>query len=107
MKVPQIRNTLLCVLTIMIGGPLMGAYFAWQTGELHSFAQLGSALQHGAFGGFMMALGWIFFRSPFAGKITELLSAAKTVEPDGTVTEQAAKLTISEPEPETKPEAKP
>ena len=102
MMIPQIKSTLLSIVTIMVGGPLMGAYFAWQTGELHNFNQLAVSLQHGAFGGVMMAIGWIFLRSPFAGRITELLATAKSTQPDGTVKEEAAKMTISEPEPEAK-----
>jgi hypothetical protein len=92
--IPQIRNTVACLLAILIGAPLLGAYFAWQTGEIHDFHDLGHALTHGLFGAVMMAIGWIFFRSPFGGRITELILSAKTAQGE----EKTTSLKISEPE---------
>ncbi len=97
MQIPQIKSTVKCVLIILIGSPIAGVYFAWQTGELHEWKQLPDALTHGGFAAVMLSIGWILFRSPYASKITELLQI--TPGPKGTAPTMT-KLTISEPIPE-------
>lgn len=97
MMIPQIRSAAVNILIIMIGGPLAGAYFAWQTGELTSWTQFWPAIEHGGLASTMMAIGWLLMRSPFAGKITELLQQAKTTAPSGAVTEKTTKVVLTEP----------
>jgi hypothetical protein len=93
--IPQIKSTVANMLIILIGGPLLGAYFAWQTGELHEWAQFPNALTHGSFASAMLAIGWLLLKSPFAPRITELLQTQ--TKPDGTVA--TSTLKIIEPEP--------
>lgn len=99
MMIPQIRNTLVNVLIILIGGPLAGAYFAWQTGELTRWNQFWPAVEHGGLASTMMAIGWLLMRSPYAGRITELLQQRKTTDPSGTVKDETVKVVVREPEP--------
>ncbi len=94
--IPQIKITLLNLLIILIGGPLAGAYFAYQAGELHDWAQLPGALLHGGFASFMLAIGWLLMRSPYSGRIMELLSTRTT--PQGA--KEETKLSIQEPVPD-------
>lgn len=101
--VPQIKSTVLSVLVILIGAPLAGAYFSWQTGELHNFHELGNALTHGFFGAFMLSIGWVFFRSPFSGRITEVLMEARNQQGEQTKTT----VKITEPETPAPPAPKP
>jgi hypothetical protein len=96
--IPQIKNTVLCLLVILLGAPLAGAYFAWQTGEIHSFADLWTALQHGLFSAVMMAIGWILLKSPWAGRVTELVLSQKSAKG----AETTATLKVTEPPVETK-----
>jgi hypothetical protein len=88
---PQVKSVLLNLLIIIAGGPFLGAYFAWQTGELTSLQQLPGALQHGIFASIMMAIGWLLMRSPWAGKVTELLQVKTS--PSGVVQETSIKIT--------------
>lgn len=97
--IPQIKSTLLNMLIILIGGPLLGAYFAWQSGELHGWSQFPDALTHGSFASAMLAIGWLLMKSPFSGRIMELLTTKET--PDGAVATTTLKIT--EPEPKDKP----
>jgi hypothetical protein len=97
--IPQIRSVAINVLIILVGGPLAGAYFAWQTGELTSWSQFLSIIQHGSLASSMLAIGWLLMRSPYSARITELLST--TTAPSGAV--QTTTVKITEP---TKPEAK-
>src|SRR5271166_4599720 len=99
MVIPQIRNTLINLLLILIGGPLAGAYFAWQTGEIPDWRHLWAILQHGALASAMMAIGWLLMRSPYAGKFTELLSTTTTAQ--GATSTTSVK--ISEPAPPAAP----
>ncbi len=98
MMIPQIKNTILCLVVILAGAPLAGAYFAWQTGEIHSFQDLWTALQHGMFSAVMMAIGWVLLKSPWAGRVTELVLSQKSAKG----AETTATLKVTEPPPETK-----
>ena len=95
--IPQIKNTVTCILVILIGSPLAGAYFAWQTGELHTWSDLWVSLSHGAFAAVMLSIGWLLFKSPFSGRVSELLMTTKTT-PQGT--ERTTSLKIAEPMPD-------
>ena len=95
MIIPQIRSVVINLLIILIGGPLAGAYFAWQTGEVPDWHHLWAILQHGGLASSMMAIGWLLMRSPYAGKITELLST--TTAPSGAVQTTAVKITEPAP----------
>ena len=96
--IPQIKNTILCLVVILVGAPLSGAFFAWQTGELHSFQDLWIALQHGLFSAVMMAIGWILLKSPWAGRVTELVLSQKSAKG----AESTTTLKVTEPPVETK-----
>lgn len=94
-NMPQIKSTLLCVLAILIGAPLVGAYFAWQVGELTSWTQFPQIIEHGTLSSVMMAIGWIFLRSPWASKFTELLN----IKTDPSGKQEMTKITIEAPVP--------
>jgi hypothetical protein len=70
----MIKNPIVILLVILIGAPLAGAYFAWQVGELTSWTQFTQIILHGSLASVMLAIGWLFFKSPWSGSITELLN---------------------------------
>ncbi len=96
MMIPQIKNTAVCALVIFVGAPLLTAYFQYELGELHTWSQFGDTLTHASLSSFMMAIGWIFLKSPMSGKITELFQ--QTTFASGAT--QATSVKITEPEPE-------
>lgn len=89
--IPQIKNTAVCALVIFIGAPVLTAYFQYSVGELHTWAQFGDTLTHASLSSFMMAVGWIFLKSPVSSKITELFS--QTTFPSGKTLETKVKIT--------------
>lgn len=97
MVIPQIRNTLAGVLTILLGSPAVTVFHLWLSGELKGWHDLPDVLNHSMFTASMIAIGWVLFRSPFAGKITEILQ--QTTTPTKQTTTQ---VTISESPAEVK-----
>ena len=91
MVIPQVRSVLINLAIIVIGGPLAGAYFAWQTGELTSWSQFWPVIQHGSLASAMLAIGWLLMKSPYSARITELLNTS--VSPTGATTTTAVKIT--------------
>lgn len=89
---PQIKNTIINLLIILIGGPFAGLYFSWQTGELMGWAQVPNALTHGIFGSSMLAIGWLLMKSPYSSRIMELLGT-KTNSAQGTKETVQVKIT--------------
>jgi hypothetical protein len=101
MNIPQIKSTLAILLVIIIGTPLVTCLQLYSVGELQGgFQGFANAFVHGLFNATMLAIGWLLFRSPFAGKITEILQASKTITPSGAVTEQSTKVTVQDPTPQ-------
>jgi len=96
MVIPQIKSTATMVALILVGVPMATCVHLYFTGELKGWAGLPDALNHATFTALMTACGWILFRSPFAGKITELLQTSTT--PAGATT--TTSLKVSEPAPE-------
>jgi hypothetical protein len=102
--IPQVRSVLINILIILIGGPLAGAYFAWQTGELTSWSQFWPVIQHGSLASAMLAVGWLLMKSPYSARITELLNTSTT--PSGATVTTAVKITepvTAEPLKESQP----
>ena len=99
--VPQIRSTAYTMLAIFLLAPLFTAWQLQMMDEFHVTTWTGfmDYLKHASLSSFWMAIGWLFLRSPFAGKITEIMSAAHSIAPDGTQTNKSTKLTITEPVP--------
>lgn len=95
--VPQIKNSVVAVLVILIGIPLAECLHLYLTGELKGWAGIPDALNHASFTGFMAAIFWIFFKSPFAGRITELLQTTTT--PSGIQQQTSVKITEPTAEP--------
>lgn len=89
----QVKSTVINLLIILIGAPLLGSYMSYLGGEIHGFADWWIAVKHGGFGAFMMAIGWLFLKSPASERIMEILRS--TTRPDGTQTVSSLKL--SEP----------
>lgn len=99
--IPQIKSTAFTMLAIFLLAPLFTAWQLQMMGEFHVTTRAGlwDFCVHAATSSFWLSVGWLFVRSPFAGKITELLTAAHSVAPDGTKTDKSAKLIITEPSP--------
>jgi len=100
--IPQIKTSLLSVVAILIGVPAAECLHLYLTGELKGWAQLPDALNHSSFTALMAAIFWIFFKSPFAGRITELLQTTTTA---GGLQQQTS-VKITEPAAEPKSETK-
>jgi len=99
MTIPQIKSTALTMLAIFLLAPLFTAWQLHEMGELHITNLQGfkDFCIHAATSSGWLALGWLFLKSPFASKITELLTSAHSVAPDGTETDKTTKLKITEP----------
>lgn len=95
--IPQIKNSIATVAVILVGVPAATCLHLWLTGELHGWAELPDALNHSSFTALMASVFWLFFKSPFAGKITEILSS--TTSSSGAQKISSVKIT----EPEAKP----
>jgi Na+/phosphate symporter len=98
MMIPQIRTTLTTVLIILIGVPLFTVFQLWGLGELHTFQAAWTFISHSFFNVCMVAVGWIFMRSPFASKLTEIVQSATSKSADGTVLKQVdTTVKVTEP----------
>ena len=101
MMIHQIRSTLTGVLTILIGVPLFTVFQMNSLGEisaLHPWADAWTIITHTFFNVCMIAVGWIFFKSPFAGKLTEIVQSVTATSPSGAVKQTDTKVTVQEPE---------
>jgi len=94
MMIPQVKNTIVAVGLILVGVPSATCLHLYLSGELRGWAQLPDALNHASFTALMTAVGWILFKSPFAGKITELLNTTTT--PQGAVSTTSLKISEAE-----------
>jgi hypothetical protein len=90
----QLRNPWLIVPLILAGNILLTCFHLWLSGELKSWAQLPDALNHASFSATMTTIGWIFFRSPWAAQIIEIMGEQKSTGPAGE-TVQSTKVTLS------------
>jgi hypothetical protein len=97
--VPQVKSSLVIVAVILVGTPLATLYTLNLTGEVHGFPGAWVIIQHSMFPAFMSAVGWILFRSPFAGKITEILQQSTKTDAAGAVTQKETSIKITEPAP--------
>lgn len=97
--VPQIRSTVFTMLAIFLLAPLFTAWQLQLMGELHITDMPGfwDFCKHASMSSFWLATGWLFLKSPFASQITQLLSQAHSVAPDGTETSKSTSLTITSP----------
>lgn len=91
MTIPQVKSTALSVLAILIGAPLLTCLQLYWSHELHGWSDVPDALNHSSFSAFWLAIGWLFFKSPFASKFTELLQT-KTY-PSGATEQTSVKIT--------------
>jgi hypothetical protein len=73
---------------------MLGAYFAWQVGTLSTWHQVVPILKGSSLPAVMGCIGWLFLRSPFAGKFTELLNIKSDPV---TGQKEVTKLTIDSP----------
>lgn len=101
--IPQVKNAAITVLVILVGLPLFTVFQLNSVGEVHGFSGAWEIIQHTFFNTCMFALGWIFFKSPFAGKFTEILTQTSTKLPSGVTKEQMTSITVQEPETGKKP----
>ena len=99
--IPQIRSTALSLLVILVGVPLATAYLQFLGGTLHNWTQLGHAVwPDGLFHSFWVAVGWLFLKSPFASRISELVFTKEQSATVGGVTSSQSKtetITVSTP----------
>lgn len=87
----QIESTFWNMVIIMIGAPAAGIGLSFLNGEIHGWADLPKALDHGAFVGVMMAFAWLGMASPFSKKLRALLSSVR-VSSDGSTLEQRVEI---------------
>ena len=93
--IPQIKSAAVSVAMILLGVPMATILHLYLSGELHYWSQIPDVLNHASFTAVMAAIAWIFLRSPFAGKFTEILQTTTT--PSGKVTETSVKITEPNP----------
>ena len=103
MMVPQIKNTVVTLVVSLVGVPLFTVFQLNSVGEIHGFSGAWQIIQHTFFNTCMIAVGWIFFKSPFAGKLTEILQETNTSIPGGGVKQQTTSIKIQDPDPVVKP----
>ncbi len=104
--IPQVKNSLVSIAVIFLGIPVMNCYIMYGNGDLQTWTQLPHALAHSSFAAFWACVGWILFKSPFSGKLTELL-VTQTASKGDLSTTKITKLTLSEPEAPKPVETKP
>lgn len=97
--IPQIKSTALTLTAIFFLAPLFTAWQLHEMNELHieTLKGLKDFCVHAATSSGWLCVGWLFVRSPFAKRITELLTEAHSVSPDGTETDKSVKLTVTAP----------
>lgn len=106
MVIPQLKNTAATVAIIFVGIPLLNCYLMYGNGDLQSWDMLPHALAHSSFAAFWACVGWLLFRSPWAGKLTELLMTQKTTKGDE-IKERTIKLTADDIAPPVEEKVKP
>ena len=68
------------------------------TGAIHVLFPVVDVIDHASLGAFETTVGWFFLRSPWAGKITEIMGTMTTPGPEGP-TVATLKVTTDEPKP--------
>lgn len=96
LRIPQLRNPWLIIPAILVVSVLTSYYTAYNSGQLQHWSQFQMVLPDFLLHAVMQMAGWILLRSPWAGKITEILASSSAPGPDGPTT-TTAKVTISEP----------
>ena len=102
MMIKQARNPILIIPAVLVGSFFFTMFHLWLSGEFKGWADIADVANHASFTATMMTVGWIFLRSPWAGKITEMIGTQSVPGPGGP-TVSTAKVTISEPPTEAKP----
>lgn len=100
MVIKQLRNPWIIVPAVVVGNILLTMAQLYKAKEFTMWSQFPDVLNHASLSAFSTTIGWLFIRSPWAAKITEIMGPQTTPGPDGP-TILAAKMTISEPPPET------
>lgn len=103
--IPQIRSTITTVVVILVGVPVFTIFQLNALGEINGWAAAWTIVQHTFFNTCMIAVGWIFFKSPFAGKLTEIVQSVTATSPTGAMKQTTTSVTVSEP-PAKAPDAK-
>ncbi len=90
----QLRNPWLIIPAVLIGNVLLTCFHLYLSHELKGWRDLPDALNHASFSASMTTIGWLFLRSPWAARITEIMATSS--RPDGSTISET-KLTITEP----------
>lgn len=99
--IPQIRSVAINLLVILVGVPIATAYLQFIAGTLHNWTQFAHSIwPDGVFHSFWVAIGWLFLKSPFASKLTELVFTKEQTATIGGVTNSSGStqtIKITEP----------
>jgi|SRR5665213_3071566 len=96
--IPQVKSPLIGALVLLIGLPLLKFGTAAYFGSLHHWSDISLAdISDATFHSFGAAVFWIFFKSPWASKITEITGISSATAADGTNVTQTQTLKIEQP----------
>lgn len=94
---PQIKNTGLIVVAIVLVSAALGVSNAFLHGEIKEWADLGEAASDSLLYAVAVAVGWIALKSPLAKEVTGILtqeSESTTTAPSGAVTVEKSKTSL-------------
>lgn len=97
MNIPQIKSTIINLCIILIGIPIAALGALYVGGELKTWSQIPSVLDHSLLAAVGAACGWLGMRSPFAARFTSLMVSEKGKDSQGVETSKETKVEISEP----------
>lgn len=98
MTIPQVKNPLIGALAIFVGLPLLKFGAAYYAGTLHHWTDIKiSDLSDATFHSFWASIFWVFFKSPWAPKITQFTTEAESISAEGVKTAAKSTVTIEKP----------
>ena len=98
MRATQLRNPWFIDPAVLLGNIALSMAHLYAIHEFTSWRQFPDVIDHASLGAFETTVGWFFLRSPWAGKITEIMGTMTTPGPEGP-TVATLKVTTDEPKP--------
>jgi hypothetical protein len=98
MTIPQVKNPIIGAFCIFVGLPLLKFGAAYYAGTIHHWGDIKTSdISDATFHSFWAAVFWVFFKSPWAPKITQFTSEAESISASGVKTAQKSTVTIEQP----------
>ena len=92
----QLRNKYLIVPAVLVGSFFLTLLHLYASGEFKGWSDFPDVANHASFSATMMTIGWLFLRSPWAARITQVMGETKESGPAGDTTTQM-KVTVEQP----------